>query len=214
MKITPILSLIILAVLTCGFSQYESSEERLMDIAKEYKTYHQNIDSKLIVTDSSKYKWTIALCSAPQKGDRGYYHEKNSVFFSEAYKEKSPHGDQLYKLYVKDLEHYQNIENGQSLGQTIVKETWNVQKVPEDSIYEYNFVRQSQKDSNWYRPVSVSQLFIMYKEAPSENNDEGWVYGIVDLENDEDPQVLSKGNISTCISCHKNTKYDRLFGRK
>lgn len=214
MKIIPILSLIILAVLTCGFSQSETPEERLVDIAKEYKTYPINIDSKLIVADSSKYKWTIALCSATQKGDLGYHHEKNSVFFSQASPEKSPHGDKLYRLHVKNLEEYQNIESGQPIGQTLVKETWNVQKVPEDSIYEYNFVRQSQKDSNWYRPVSVSQLFIMYKEAPSENNDEGWVYGIVDLENDEDPQVLSKGNISTCISCHKNTKYDRLFGRK
>lgn len=189
-------------------------ETKLIEIADEYKTYNRDVNVRTVVTDSSKYKWTIALCAYLGEDIMGYRHEFDSTFFSKADTAISPHGNKLYKLFVKDQSSYDYISNIQPIGQTLVKETWNIEEVNKDSTVLYSDAILSMNDGKWYRPSTVSQLFIMYKEEPHESNDNGWVYGIVDIENKSKPKVLSQGNISSCISCHKGTKYDRLFGSK
>lgn len=206
--------ILLFTFITFGFVLINDRENQLIEITRNYRTYSQDINGRIVVTDSSKYKWTIALCKYMGEDVMGYHHEIDSSFFSRANDSISPHGNKLYKLFVKDKKSYDYIFNPQPVGQTLVKETWNVKKIPSDSITYFKDARQSINDGNWYVPTQVSQLFIMFKEAPSDSNDMGWVYGIVDIEGNRKPKVLSQGNISSCISCHKGTKYDRLFGNK
>lgn len=206
--------LVVLIIITLGIANSDPRDERLIEIANNYKSYNQDVDPKIVVTDSSKYKWTIYLCAHQGEEIMGYHYEYDSTFFSNADTITSPHGNKQYKLFVKDQSSYDFISKAQPIGQTLVKETWNVQPVSKDSLARYKNAMLSKNDSNWYVPTTISQLFIMYKEEPANHNDQGWVYGIVDVENELKPKVLSKGNISSCIACHKGTKYDRLFGRK
>jgi hypothetical protein len=206
--------MLLFSFITFGFVFIKNRESRLIEIASNYKTYSQDIYVRAVVTDSSKYKWTIALCTYMGEDVMGYHHEIDSTFISRANDSISPHGNKLYKLFVKDQKSYEYIFNQQPIGQTLVKETWNVKQIPSDSISFFKDAKQSNNDGNWYVPTQVSQLFIMYKEEPNELNDKGWVYGIVDIEGKRKPKVLSQGKISSCISCHQGTKYDRLFGNK
>lgn len=206
--------LLLFSFIIFGFVLSKDRENRLIEIASNYKSYSQAISVRTVVTDSSKYKWTIALCRYMGEDIMGYHDEIDSTFISRANDSISPHGNKLYKLFVKDQKSYKNILNQQPIGQTLVKETWNVKQIPSDSVIMFKDARQSRKDGNWYVPTQVSQLFLMFKEEPSDLNDNGWVYGIVDIERDSKPKILSQGNISSCISCHKGTKYDRLFGEK
>jgi hypothetical protein len=145
----------------------------------------------------------------------GSHHKHDSLFISKADSIKSLHGDKLYKLYVKDAESYNNGHGKQQpIGQVLVKETYNVEEVSKDKIAKNEFIIQSKKNAKWYKPTTISELFIMYKEKESLANDKGWVYGIIDMEGKKkNPVVLSNGKISSCISCHKETKYDRIFGQ-
>ena len=86
-------------------------------------------------------------------------------------------------------------------------------EVNKDSLNITASAVKSLNDGKWYIPTTVSELFIMYKKKETLQNDKGWVYGIISLENKETkPTVLANGKISSCISCHKGTKYDRIFG--
>jgi hypothetical protein len=191
--------------------------KRLEEIAKEYRHYQQFRETKIIVTDSSRYKWTIALCSQPKNIevlDMGFHDKTDSSFISKADKSQSQHGNKLYRLFIKDYGDYiRNAPVGQPIGQVIVKETWNVKEIAYDSLNKTIQQIQSKNDGKWYTPTTVSELFIMYKEEESANNDKGWNYGTYSLENkDEKPLLLNNLKISSCISCHKETKYDRIFG--
>lgn len=206
--------MLLFSFITFGFVLTRNSEGKLIEIASNYKTYSQDVNVRIVVTDSSKYKWTIALCTYKGEDIMGYHHEIDSTFISSANDSISPHGNKLYKLFVKDQKSYDYIFNEQPIGQTLVKETWNVRRISNDSVSSFKDAVKSKKDNNWYVPTKVSQLFIMFKEEPSEINDKGWVYGIVDLEGTQKPKVLDQGKISSCISCHQGTKYDRLFGKQ
>jgi hypothetical protein len=213
-------SLLIIACISLHFNDSKPGL-RLLVVANEYKDYSlitqlnpQRKDSLFPLIHYEEFQWTIQLCTPQARNDTEFIHFKfDSLQFSDANQALSPHGDQLYKLYVKDMAAYLDIEAGQPIGQVLVKETWNVEEVPLYKRTEVGAV-QSMKDSLWYRPSTLSKLFIMYKEEPSVENDEGWVYGIVDVENGGAPQILDKGNISSCIACHRGTKYDRMFGPK
>jgi len=208
---TAILFLIVL----CGFTMTGGPNDELLKIAKEYKTYRQYVYTNIVVTDSARYKWTIVLCALPPKGsDLGFRYEHDSLLLSTAKVNLSKHGNKLYKLFIKDYDNYiRDPEYGQPTGQVIVKETWNVAETEYDSINKAKEQFKNWNDGKWYAPTSVSELFIMYKEEQKPTNDKGWVYAIVNLEDKaKQPTVLYSGNLSNCISCHKGTKYDRIFG--
>ncbi len=150
------------------------------------------------------------MCRQLSDAERGIYYKHESLFISKPTTTESPHGNKLYKLFVNDWRRYEKgYLKEQPIGQVLVKETWNVEEVNKNQTSAV----QSRNDGKWYAPTTVSQLFIMYKEEPSPNNDKGWVYGIVDVEKGpSSANVLENGNLSNCISCHKDTKYDRIFG--
>jgi Cytochrome P460 len=174
--------------------------------------------------DTVSYKWSVPFCIAPEKIYR--YHKMKtkpvqldkaeSMLISQADLTRSPHGNKLYQLFIKNNDAYTNAKmDTQPVGQVIVKEVWNAQAIQHDSKRSSFTQIQSRNDGKWYTPTTVSQLFIMYKEKQDSTNDKGWVYGIVDIEdNKPKPVVLFEGKISTCMSCHANTKYDRMFGLK
>ncbi len=197
-----------------SFKPAPDSTDRITEIAGEYKSYRQLVDERMVVTDSAKYKWTIRLCRIPRPEEMGHHYERDSAFMSRANSAVSPHGDKLYKLFVKDYTAYlQNASAGQPVGQVIVKETWNVKEVSYDSSNETGAQVQSRNNGKWYTPTTPSELFVMYKEAPGELNDKGWNYGTYSLESGA-PLLLNDFKRSTCFGCHKGTKYDRIFGVK
>ncbi|MBK7885436.1 MAG: cytochrome P460 family protein [Chitinophagaceae bacterium] len=191
---------ILVFVLSISFKTNSDQKIKLLEIAKEYKTY--------AVYTSSPWKWTIALCSSAHLGDIDSVH-----FISSADAATSPHGNKMYKFFVKDMFSYNDTAiKKQPFGQVLVKETWNVKEVSQESVLKNNLVaKRSENDGKWYMPTTISELFIMYKEKENNDNDKGWVYGIVSLE-DNSVKILTNGKISSCISCHKGTKYDRVFG--
>jgi Cytochrome P460 len=191
-----------------GILLTSSDSEKLEKISKDYKTY-----TLLFKANDSLPNWTVAGCVAPPKS---HLKPTDTFYISKAVSEISLHGNKLYKLYVKDFPSYLNtLIKEQPIGQIIVKETWNTTKINSDSLFENHLAVQNMNDQNWYLPTTVSQLFIMYKEKENPQNDKGWIYGIVSLEDKaKEPKVITQGKISNCIRCHSGTKYDRIFGAK
>jgi hypothetical protein len=188
----------------------ETQEERLLHIANVYRSYSKYVSYTIQQNDSVDTHWAMVLC-APQATSPLL---EDSIHISQASPKSSKHGNKLYKLFLKDLKAYTDPKvRSQPLGQVIVKETWNVRSVSKDSLSKFgNSIQENLNDGKWYTPTTRSGLFIMYKEETSELNDQGWVYGILNLDNSPAPTVLEKGKISSCIKCHSGTKYDRIFG--
>jgi hypothetical protein len=201
---------------------------RLQEVAYDYKTfnkidadfYQQNsfIDSAEKIDSAAKRKldsinwaWAIADCTS-----KNAKLPADDFHMSLAEKGKSPHGNKLYKFYIKNVDAYFDTSvKQQPHGQVLVKETYNVAAVLQDTAIRRNFpMRKNLNDGKWYYPTTPSELFIMYKEDKNDENDEGWVYGIVDIQNKKRSKVLFNGKISSCIGCHKGTKYDRILSRK
>jgi hypothetical protein len=71
----------------------------------------------------------------------------------------------------------------------------------------------SMKDRWYYTPTTRHSLYIMYKTKPTKENDEGWIYGIVNIEKGvEKAVVIESMKINRCIKCHQQNKVDRIFG--
>ncbi len=201
---------IVSSALCISFTKTDSQESKLLSISKEYKTYRQ------FGKENEGINWTIAPCASPMEV-KGKPDVKDSLHYSMATVNASKHGNKLYKLFIKNYIPYIDTNyKTQAIGQVIVKETWNVKEVQKDSLKQTKaFVKKSENDGKYYTPTTVSEIFVMYKEKKSKRNDEGWVYGIVSLEKEKQAKpIIEKGKISNCISCHKDTKYDRMFGVK
>lgn len=213
-KIIVLLSLLFIAF--SGFDIITDKEDRLREIAGEYKRYRQYIQNQIVVTDSARYSWTIGLCEVPSPDSLGFHYKSDSSFISKADETLSPHGNKLYKLYIKNYGAYVWMaDRDQPIGQVIVKETWNVKEVIYDSLNKDMPQVRSRNDGKWYTPTTVSEVFVMYKEKQNRSNDNGWNYGNVSLEDkSRKPILFNDRKLSTCIHCHVNTKYDRIFGVK
>lgn len=210
-----------------SFKKGADSTKQLERIAKEYKRYRRTSkqdttsanNSQTKNTDSSDYNWAVAQCVSLQLSPHNQriittVIEASQTFISDVPKSRSPHGNKLYKLFVKNYDAYiQNAPAGQPLGQVLVKETWNVREVEYDSANKELVQVQSRNDGKWYTPTTVLELFVMYKEGENVTNDRGWNYGTYSLEaQNPNPQLLNNVKLSSCIGCHKETKYDRIFG--
>lgn len=206
-------------ILLCGyvllsFTFSSNPIDRFAEITKEYKSYTLLKGVQVVVTDSAKYEWSQILCFIPaDTREHGYVIQQDSLFISEASEVMSPHGNKLYRLYIKNFDAYVKGGSTQPVGQVLVKETWNVKEVAYDSLNTSIQQIRSKNDGKWYTPTTVSELFMMYKDKESPANDKGWNYGTYSIENqDNQPMLLNDVEKSFCIACHKNTKYDRIFG--
>src|SRR5688572_15052508 len=172
------ISLAIVAVITClGFGlHYHSIDQQLLQISKEYQSYHlfrrlsdvkDTFNIKTISTDSMhsyEFDWTVVDCRGVSNDDLvvpiSYDALNDSLHFSKPDSSKSPHGDKLYKLYVKDWEAYQSRQNPQPNGQVLVKEVWNVIQVMDNHPSRIQVpVKQSKNDLMLYTPTTRSKLF-------------------------------------------------------
>lgn len=205
-------ALLILSI--AASSTEESQRSRLLKIAVEYRNYTRT--DKLTSDHQRMTQWATSLCIAydpkhPQSPPSWVY-DVDSIHFSKASPMLAHHANKLYSLFVRDIASYtSDIRKPQPLGQALVKETWDIKEV--DSAYAFGEIapRKNEANGKWYIPSAKSHLFIMYKEPETVENDNGWVYGIVDATS-QNVTVLNQGKLSTCVYCHKDTKYDRVFG--
>jgi hypothetical protein len=76
-----------------------------------------------------------------------------------------------------------------------------------DRFYPYVW-----KGDKVFKASKQADLFIMMKlDAKTPGTDEGWVYATVTPDG---KKVTAAGKIESCMKCHQDAKYDRLFGLK
>ncbi len=193
---------------------------QLLKIAAEYKTYGR-------VDDETR--WAPYLCRMPMPSMARFSKSQNAA----------THGRKLYYLFAKDRPAYITMKLGATLkpGQAVVKESWHPQetsrklshklwedmerdplhkptarnKKPRGIFLEggsyYPYV---QKDGKTYHASKKAGLYIMYKtQTVTDATDNGWVYGTVTSDG---KTVTSAGRVQSCMNCHQEAKYDRLFG--
>lgn len=185
-------------------------EKELLKAAKDYKTWGR-------VDDESR--WAPYLCREPFPAMARFSSSSDA----------DTHGRKLYSLFAKNRKEY--IEIGKtkaaSVGQVIVKESWIPEETTEvkpgaldrkgivhtgasktDSDLFYPFAT---KDGKAYKATKRAGLFVMMKLDPkTPGTDEGWVYGTVDADG---KKVTSSGKVESCMKCHVDAKFDRLFGK-
>jgi len=161
------------------------------------------------------------------------------VAFS-ASKDEETHGQKLYSLFARNRQDYLALPIGKTvaIGQVVVKESWLSEEItdpmqkPNREIDQGKVVRTAKPNSGskqmqfgdgtdhfypyaWkgekvYKATKPAALFIMMKLDPkTPGTDAGWVYGTVTPDGKE---VTSAGKIESCMGCHQEAKYDRLFG--
>lgn len=171
---------------------------RALAIAAEYKSYGR-VDDEL--------RWAPFLCRQPAPG----------VARQSASTDQGTHGQKLYSVFAKDHKSY---PADSQVGQVIVKESFKAEPVTDPSavhapvwtdfnVDDDHFYPYAQKDGKIYRVGDAAGLFVMYRvDANVANSDEGWIYATVSA----DKQVTASGRISSCMTCHQDAKYGRLFG--
>ncbi len=124
----------------------------------------------------------------------------------------------------------------QRVGQAVVKESWVPEAVadkgqdrkavkrtlrgkPEDAAPDAPDVKQvieivpyARHNGKLYHAGRKYGLFIMFKLDPkTPGTDNGWVYGTVSADC---KAVRSVGRLESCMKCHQDAPYDRLFGTR
>jgi hypothetical protein len=169
--------------------------ERALAIAARYTEWGR-VDDEL--------RWAPWLCRIPLPG----------VARMSASDHAATHGQKLYSVFVKNRDAY---PAGPSADQVVVKESWTAEVVsqayePEkdrrfdggDHFYPY-----ARKDGVVYRAAERAGLYIMFKVDPATpNTDAGWVYATITAAG----QLTAAGRVDSCMRCHQEAKYDRLFG--
>ena len=181
--------------------------KELLQVAKDYKAWGR-------VDDEMRFApW---LCRMPEPG-------KAHVSAS---KDADTHGQKLYSLFAKNRDAYFLLgeKKTAAVGQIVVKESWLPEEVKDakpakadrkgvisegtgktaDHFYPF-----ASKDGKVFKATKPAGLFIMMKLDPkTPDTDGGWVYGTVsaDLKS-----VTAAGKVESCMKCHQDAKYDRLF---
>jgi hypothetical protein len=168
----------------------ERFHDQLRDVAKGYAKFGR--------VDPTG-RWAPTYCRAPRPAP--------SISAS---KDATTHGQKLYFLFVKQREAYLQLsDKPNAVGQVLVKESWAPEEVKDEKTPS-EFESVAGKDGKLFRPGKKNELFIMLKLDPkTPDTDEGWVYGTVTPDG---KTVTSAGRVESCMSCHKDTKHDRLFG--
>ena len=167
---------------------------RLQEIAKEYNAWGR-------VDDETR--WAPYLCRMPMASRARFSQSDHST----------THGRKLYFLFAKDRHAYISLKP-QADGQVIVKESWKPKETSEaetthGDVPTGSYTPYARKDGKLYHASEKGALFIMYKTTESTpGTDKGWVYGTVTV----DGRVTSAGRVESCMSCHTEARYGRLFG--
>ncbi len=75
-----------------------------------------------------------------------------------------------------------------------------------------SFYPYAKKGDKTYHADKLAGLYIMYKtDTKTPDTDQGWVYGTVTADG---KTVTSSGRVVSCMNCHEEAPYGRLFGMK
>jgi hypothetical protein len=194
--------------------------EGLLWIAQTYRSFGQ-VDDRM--------GWAPALCAGPALPPE--------LRLSDS-KDASTHGQKLYAMFAAFKENGSYVKPGQPsrAHQTVVKESWVPEEVPDDGkplqpairryrhfdparacsseyqgeVIEQKYLPYARKNGKLYRAAKQADLFIMYKMDPeTPGTDRGWVYGTVTADG---KTVTSAGRVASCMKCHVDAPHDRLFG--
>lgn len=142
------------------------------------------------------------------------------------------HGKKLYHLYCNvgmdynfQPQYWIDTKAGQkpsafNAGIVVVKETWTPVEVDLASAREKGRVENFDvvyppeyhvTATKAWKMGEQRDLFIMLRtdDKKMEGTDEGWVYAVVSKDGEE---IRSAGRIDSCMGCHKEAKFERLFG--
>jgi hypothetical protein len=191
-------------------------QKELLEVAQAYRGWGR-VDDEM--------RWAPWLCRMPEPGKPQF----------SASNDADTHGLKLYSLFAKDREAYILLgeKKAAAVGQVVVKESW----VPEEAkdrqpgktdskdiirtdpradgkqkpslFVGDHFYPYAVKDGKVFKASKPAGLFVMMKLDPkTEGTDNGWVYGTIsaDLKT-----VTASGKIGSCMKCHQDAKYDRLF---
>lgn len=155
-------------------------------------------------------EWAPTLCAAPRDPDA----EFDAPRFSES-GDDATHGQKLYYLYAADRRSYRAGSAGapaevSPVGQVVVKEAWIPEEVKGEPPANPEPNDRIARDGRTYRPARMAGLFVMMKLDPgTPGTDQGWVYGTVAADR---ATVTSAGRVASCMGCHEDAPFDRLFG--
>jgi hypothetical protein len=188
--------------------------EQLKAIAAEYRKWGR-VDDYL--------RWAPFLCIAPAPSRARFSQSDDSV----------THGRKLYFIYAHKRNEYMGMMDlaSASIGQVIVKESWIPvacdspdpaalegsaresyagARLEHDSDGNVNhYAPYIRRDAQWYRAGDKGPLFIMMKTERGPHTDDGWIYATLTPDGSE---VTAAGRIESCMKCHQDAPFDRLFG--
>jgi len=142
----------------------------------------------------------------------------------------TPHGEKLYVIYARQRDAYiellgantakawhevnssfalSPLQNDPADNQVIVKESWT--PVPRNLNDRFGQgMRPAQRKGEYFWPGDRQSLFIMLNVGRDvAGTDNGWVYGTVSPDG---KTVTSAGQVASCMRCHRDAPYGRLFG--
>jgi len=171
-------------------------DAKLRSAAADYKTYHRVDDQiHLAPTLCRMANFSIPRLSAST--------------------DEKTHGKKLYYLFASHRDEYWDApkQTSQPVGQVVVKEAWNAVETTEATFDDPHLLHMDGKsfahDGKLLAPGAKKGLYIMLKLDPkTEGTDQGWVYGTLTPDG---KTVLSAGRVASCMKCHEEAKYDRLF---
>jgi hypothetical protein len=201
-------------------------EGRLLEIARSYESYGM---------PDEKMRLTNVICDfSPDRFIQGLTPADRIAQVSSA-SDATPHGQKLYFLFVKEPRPVGQPREGQPatpepVGQVVVKEAWVPEEVQEgertaeaegsqrklkvrrDGQWveeEVSFDPYVRSDGRLYHAKEKAGLFVLFKVDPgTPDTDGGWVYGTVTPDG---KHVTSAGRVASCMGCHREAPYDRLF---
>ncbi len=192
----------------------DSPSARMLEIARTYESWGRVDDQSRVVPELCAAlvlpRLSQLRLSSADIGDGG---------------DASAHGKKVYYIFARDKDAYLKLEpgDGVAVGQAVVKESWVAEEVidckrgesssafPESETVPVTPPPGSvvQSGGRTYRAGDRSGLFILLREKPSADNDEGWVYGTVSADR---KTVTSVGRVESCVRCHSLAQHERLYG--
>lgn len=168
---------------------------RIAELAQSYQSYAR-VDDEV--------HWAPFLCRQPMPS-----FPRRSMSTS-----TDTHGRKLYFVFAKDRAAYLARDGKTPAfdGQAVVKEAWTAEEVPASTPYDQTQspVRYIKEGDKLYHAKDRAGLFVMYRVDPkTPGTDGGWVYGTVASDG---ATITSSGLVASCMGCHKDAKYERLFG--
>lgn len=200
-RITGLLSLFFALTLCGGESSPPTPtpgpfDARLLEIAGTYLKFHRVDDQiHLAPTMCAMVNFSIPRLSAST--------------------DEKTHGKKLYYLFAKHRDEYWDApkQASQPIGQVVVKEAWHADETTQTKFKDPHSQLEGKSfahEGKFLAPGEKKGLYIMLKMDPkTDGTDQGWVYGTVTPDG---KTVTSAGRVASCMKCHEEAKFDRLFG--